>query len=169
MKDKKAEELRHRTVERQLPTVYRICVNRLSGFDSSRIEDVCQEVFVRWLSTAPAFRNAEHERAWFISVTLNLCTDVMREHSRHPTGSLEECGWMIGDPDADGVLGEREIIRQMLTLPEAYRDVLYLYFVEGYTTPEIAKILNKKANTVRRELARGREMLKKLLKGNDER
>ncbi len=152
-------------VERELPTVWRICVMRLAGFEASSIDDVVQEVFVRWLDTHPDFRSIEHERAWFIRVTINLCTDVYRDASKRAAIPLEECDYLTGCHSADMSIAEHEIIREMLTLPESCRDVVYLYFVEGYNTSEIAKILGRKPNTVRRELARGREKLKTKLKG----
>lgn len=161
-------DMLHKIAERELPMVWRLCVMRLAGFERSSIEDVCQEVFLRWLDVLPEFESEEHERAWFVSVTLNLCTDVFRRASRHPLIPLDSCEYLTGASDVDTTLAEREIIREILALPEASRDVAYLYFVEGYNTSEIAEILGKKPNTVRRELARGRARLQKILKGDME-
>ena len=79
---------------------------------------------------------------------------------------LDECEYLTGSDAADASVSEREILREMLSLPESCRDVVYLYFAEGYNTSEIAKILGRKPNTVRRELARGREKLQEKLKGD---
>ena len=151
--------------ERELPTVWRICVLRLAGFERSSIEDVVQEVFVRWLDTLPEFSSVEHEKAWFIKVACNLCADVYRDASRRASVPLEECEYLTGGDEAEATVAAREILREILTLPESCRDVVYLYYAEGYDTSEIAKILGRKPNTVRRELARGREKLKEKLKG----
>lgn len=151
--------------ERELPTVWRICVLRLAGFERSSIEDVVQEVFVRWLDMLPEFSSVEHEKAWFIKVACNLCTDVYRDASRRASVPLEECEYLTGGDAAEAMVAEREILREILSLPESCRDVVYLYYAEGYNTAEIAKILGRKPNTVRRELARGREKLKEKLKG----
>ena len=152
--------------ERELPTVWRICVLRLAGFERSSIEDVVQEVFVRWLDTQPVFASVEHEKAWFIKVACNLCADVYRDAARRASVPLDECEYLTGNSTADASVSEREILREMLSLPESCRDVVYLYFAEGYNTSEIAKILGRKPNTVRRELARGREKLQEKLKGD---
>ena len=151
--------------ERELPTVWRICVLRLAGFERSSIEDVVQEVFVRWLDTLPEFSSVEHEKAWFIKVACNLCADVYRDASRRASVPLEECEYLTGGVAAESTVAEREILREILALPESCRDVVYLYYAEGYNTAEIAKLLGRKPNTVRRELARGREKLKEKLKG----
>lgn len=158
----------HAIAERELPTVWRICVMRLAGFERSSIEDVVQEVFVRWLGTMPDFASLEHERAWFIRVAVNCCTDVMRDAVRRASVPLEECDYLAGGETAEDALMERELLREILSLPEACRDVVYLYYAEGYNTTEIAKILGRKPNTVRRELARGREKLREKLKGESE-
>ncbi len=154
---------RQQVVDRELDTVWRLCVMRLSGFERSSVEDVTQEVFLRWLDSGVEFESETHERAWFIRTTLNICTDVFRDASRHARLPLEECEYLVGSSDADDSLAEREIIREMLALPESMRDVVYLYFVLGYDTNEIAKILKRLPNTVRRQLARGREQLRDIL------
>lgn len=61
---------------------------------------------------------------------------------------------------------EREelgIMEELCRLPKDYRNILYLYYYEGYTIKEIAGILGKKQNTVNSKLTRGRRKLKKLL------
>ena len=49
-------------------------------------------------------------------------------------------------------------------LPEKYREVLHLYYQEGYPTKEISKILNRNESSIRSDLKRGREALKQELK-----
>ncbi|MBO5274892.1 MAG: RNA polymerase sigma factor [Clostridia bacterium] len=158
---------RHETVERMLPTVWRLCVMRLAGAESSSIEDAVQEVFLRWLESGRHFDSAEHEKAWFIRVACNVCTDIYRDRSRRAAIPLEECEYLMGSNTAEDAASEHEIIREVLALPTAYRDVIYLYCVEGYDTNEIAGILGRKPNTVRRELARGRKKLQAKLKGEE--
>ena len=49
-------------------------------------------------------------------------------------------------------------------LPDKYREIVHLFYHEGYQTAQIAKILDMKESTVRSNLARGREKLKTVLK-----
>ena len=49
-------------------------------------------------------------------------------------------------------------------LPVKYREVVHLFYHEGYSTAEIARILDRKETTVRSDLSRGREQLKTVLK-----
>ena len=50
-------------------------------------------------------------------------------------------------------------------LPEKYRQVIYLHYIEGYSTAEIGQLLNRRQNTVLSQLSRGRNLLKHTLKG----
>ena len=53
-------------------------------------------------------------------------------------------------------------------LPVRYREVIHLFYHEGYSTAQIAKILNRRESTVRSHLRRGRDKLRELLKGRDD-
>ena len=50
------------------------------------------------------------------------------------------------------------------SLPEKYSEVIHLYYQEGYSTADMAAILNKKESTVRSDLKRARDKLKEILK-----
>lgn len=59
----------------------------------------------------------------------------------------------------------REVLEAVLSLPEKYKDVVYLYYYEGYKAEEISKLLGKNVNTVYTLLTRARNLLKEKLKG----
>ena len=159
------EKEKNEVVERELKMVWQICVTRLCGYEVSSIEDVCQEVFMRWLDSGKEFDSPEHEKAWFIRTTLNCCTDVFRAAKKAPL-PLDECEYLIGSGSADERLAASEIIKEILSLPEAERDAAYLSFVEGYSADEIAKLLGKLPQTIRKRLSRAREKLRIVLKGD---
>ena len=56
-----------------------------------------------------------------------------------------------------------EVLEHVLSLPQKYKDVVYLHYYEGYSAVEIAKMLHKSVNTVYTHLARARSMLKERL------
>lgn len=53
----------------------------------------------------------------------------------------------------------------VLELPQKYRAVIHLFYYEGFSVAEIAKVLETKESTIKSQLHRGREMLKEKLKG----
>ena len=60
-------------------------------------EDVCQEVLLRLLRRREPFESAEHERAWVVRVTANLCRDLLRRRASHLTVALSAAGELIAD------------------------------------------------------------------------
>lgn len=59
----------------------------------------------------------------------------------------------------------RAVLQAVQALPAAYRDVVYLHYYEGYTAPEIARILGKNVNTIYTRLTRARGLLRQTLGG----
>lgn len=66
----------------------------------------------------------------------------------------------------NGIEPSGKVVSKLLSLPEKYKTVLYLYYLEEYTVKEIAEILGRKESTVQTQLFRGRKRLKMDLGGN---
>lgn len=136
-------------------TVYRVALHNTVNFSDA--EDVTQEVFIKLLETNKAFRDSEHLKAWLIRVTVNLCRDKMKRMSRETL--VEDVVYKNSDE------AETDILKAVKSLPENYRNTIYLHYYEGYTAKEIGRILDAKENTVLSWLSRGREALRKELDG----
>ena len=143
-----------RLVSAYADALYRLCLVRLQN--AADAEDAVQETFLRYLSKKPVFESAEHEKAWLLKVALNVCRDMGRARSRHPTVDLSELELAAPEPE-DG-----RILDTLLKLPDKYRVVLTLYYAEGYQTEEIAGIVGKTVSAVKMRLKKGRELLKTL-------
>lgn len=61
----------------------------------------------------------------------------------------------------------KEVLEAVISLPQKYRDVVYLHYYEGYTAPEISHILGKKVNTIYTLLTRSKKMLREKLGGDE--
>lgn len=137
--------------------VRRICYMYLHNRDD--IEDVFQEVFLKLLQTDITFENAEHEKAWLCRITINKCKDFCKTFWKKNVESIEDKEIPFEDKT------ESDLMLAVLSLPDKYKDVIYLFYYEGYTAVEIAKVLNQKENTVYSNLHRARELLKQKLGG----
>ena len=62
---------------------------------------------------------------------------------------------------------DHKVLEAVLSLPVRYKDAVYLHYYEGYTAPEIAKILGKNVNTIYTLLNRARQLLREKLGGDD--
>ncbi|MEG0616359.1 MAG: sigma-70 family RNA polymerase sigma factor [Oscillospiraceae bacterium] len=149
-----------RAVEQYADIIRRICFLHLKN--RSDTEDISQNVFLKYLLYSGAFESAEHEKAWIIRVTVNACKDYLKSLWRHPTTPLEfisEEALTISDEQG-------EVLHTVISLPPKYKDVIYLFYYEGYSAVEIAKILGKNENTVYSLMGRGRALLKEKLGGD---
>ena len=125
----------------------------------SDAEEVLQDTLVQFLKTAPEFESENHEKAWLLRVAANLSKNRIRYNKLRETDELNE----------ELVAEEREdlsfVWEAVKSLPVKYREVIHLFYHEGYQTAQIAKVLGRNESTVRSDLRRGREKLKEVLKG----
>ncbi len=140
-------------VEKYSDMIIRIAYQNLKN--QSDAEDVAQEVFLK-LMREEEFEDEGHRKAWLIRVTINLCKDVNKSAWNRKTEGLIET-WETVDREQLRVLDE------LWELPKDYRNVVYLYYYEELTIPEIAKIIKRKENTVSSWLTRARKKLKTIL------
>ena len=154
----RSERETNEAIERYGDTVRRLCMLHLKN--EADTQDIFQTVFLKYLLHTADFESREHEKAWFIRVTINACRDVLRSVFRRRTVSLEEVRDLPA-PEGEG----GDVLRAVLSLPRKYREVVYLHYYEGYTAPEIGDILGRNVNTVYTDLTRAREKLRSMLGG----
>lgn len=157
----RSEEEASRAIDLYGDTVKRICMLHLKNYSDT--EDIFQTVFLKYVLHAPVFDSSKHERAWIIRVTINACKDLLKSFFRSRTVSLDE----LVEKPSQMPQDNREVLEAVLELPAKYRDVVYLYYYEEYTAPEIGRILGKKENTVYTLLKRARKILKDKLGGDE--
>ena len=139
--------------ERNVDTVYRICYSYLKN--KSDAEDIVQETFIRLLRKEIKFENYNHEKAWLIVTASNLCKNSLKSW-KSKVDNIED--YNLTNQNEENNIDET--LHIVLNLPNKYKTTIYLYYYEGYSSIEIAKITGKKESTVRSQLKRGREILK---------
>lgn len=145
------------------PAVWRVCVTFFPQKQDA--QDAFQDTFLKYaLAETTDFKDGEHRKAWLIKVASNVCRDMLRAayRSNQPLDSDSE---NIADPSSEDVPGSKmgEIIDAFRALDDPPRFPLYLALYEGYTAPEIAKIVDAPVNTVYSWISRGKNMLKEAL------
>lgn len=121
-------------------------------------EDICQTVFLKYLTSVPAFDSPEHEKAWIIRTAINTCKDHLKSAFFRRTVPLEEAA-AVAVPQAP----QTHLLDAMKDLPENQRISIYLYYYEDYSAREIGQLLRKSEHTVNQYLSRGRRKLWKIL------
>ena len=112
-----------RVVKQYGDMLYRLCLVALGS--RADAEDAVQDTLLRYLQKAPAFASREHEKAWLLRVAANRCRDLRRFRLRHPHTGLEEVAGRCAEP------GDRTVLEALMSLPEKFRVVLLLHYVEG--------------------------------------
>jgi RNA polymerase sigma-70 factor (ECF subfamily) len=123
-------------------------------------EDIVQEAFLRAYEKAPEFKSEEHENAWLIRVTVNLC----KSHLRSPWHKRTE---QLLDTYPAAVPDQQELLEQIMALSPKYRIAIHLFYYEGYSLKDISELTGQKEATVRSHLTRARQKLRSVLKEDD--
>lgn len=138
--------------------IYRIAVT-ITG-NRADAEDVFQETFLRLVKYQDKIQSEEHLKAWLIRVASNcaktIVTNSWNRKTQGITEELEEKGQMKE-------LFVPSLVTELQQLPSKYSLALYLYYYEGYSVKEISLLLEKKENSVKTLLNRGRHLLRKRL------
>lgn len=146
---------------KQYTLVYRVAFMQMKGHADA--EDALQEVFLRLLKYQPQFESEEHEKAWFIRTTMNICKDILKSKWHSSTVSIEKIQESEKKYFQLPHVKEDETLWAVLELPEKYKSCLYFFYYEDYSIKEIAQLMQIPENTVKTNLKRGREMLKAAL------
>ena len=123
-------------------------------------DDVVQDVFLKLYTYTGTFDSEEHIKAWLIRCAVNRCKDILHSAWRRFSAPLDAASDLVHD---DRIGEESEVYGMLRKLGSNNRVVLYLYYYEGYSTEEIARMLGISVIAVTSRLKRGRQQLKKLL------
>ena len=116
-------------------------------------------MFLKYVLSSVSFESEEHEKAWFIRVTINACKDLLKSFFHRHTISLDD----VTERPAELPPDYRDVWEAVISLPEKYRDVVYLHYYEGCTAPQISRILGKNVHTIYTLLTRSKQMLREKL------
>ncbi|OGO90045.1 MAG: hypothetical protein A2Y17_07775 [Clostridiales bacterium GWF2_38_85] len=145
-------------VNRHADMVYKICISHLISIDASAVDDAFQNTFLKYVKYSPKFKDFNSEKAWFIRCAINECINIYRERKRHsyiPLSKIENnlTYNIVSESDSD-------LLSKLWALPNKYKDVMHLYYIEEQSANEIAKTLKISVPSVCQRLKRGREKLR---------
>lgn len=149
----KNEQLFETVYSNYADMVYRLALSYLNHKEDA--EDVAQDVFTKYMCGLHLPMDKEHEKAWFIRVTINQCHDSLRRKKHRTHISLEETENLGYEQEMPFMLQET-----LKKLPKKYKSVIILHYLEGFSVQEIAKICKISVSATKMRLSRGRELLK---------
>ena len=151
-------ELLENIYERHANMLYKLCMSYMKN--PAEAEDAVADVFVKLLEKSVEFKNSEHEKAWLLRTAVNLCKDRLKHWWRRRE-DIDDYSHLASGKD---YFSEDDTLRAVLDLPVRLKADVYLHYYEGYTTAEIAKLLNKPQSTVLSHLREARIILREALK-----
>lgn len=148
--------------------VLRVCYFYLS--DREKAEDVCQDVFVRLMTTHPLLQPGR-EKSWLLKVALNRCRDLWRGAWLKRVIVGGPTFELIPAPDEFSRRDDQQAMMAAINqLPATFKEVILLHYYQGMNIAEIAQMLELPEGTISSRLSRGRKKLESiLLKGGDAR
>lgn len=145
-----------RFVEAYADAIFRLCLTySLTREDA---QDICQDIFLTLLEDDRQFEDGEHEKAFVLRCAVNACKDLLKSASRRRTVSMDQAELLPAPEREDS--GLPEAIR---ALPRHYGAALYLFYYEGYSLDEIARLCGCTPAAARKRLSRARKLLAKRL------
>lgn len=154
--------------------VFQLCFRMLGN--RHEVEDMAQEAFVRAYVNIHSFNTQMKFSTWLYRIATNLCIDRIRKKKPDYYLDAEIAGTdgldMYSQVAADTQKPEDEveslelqetIQREILKLPEKYRSVIVLKYIEELSLKEISEILDMPIGTIKTRIHRGREALRKQL------
>ena len=151
-----------RTAGQQMDAIFRLAFSCLKSRTDA--DDVTQTVLLRLYERQRPFESDNHLRHWLIRVTLNECKRYWRSPWRRTEDFDSYAGTLTFEAPRDG-----ELFEAVMALDGKYRVVIWLYYYEGYTIAEIARLLHLPGGTVGTRLKRARERLRGMLSEEAER
>lgn len=143
--------------EKYMDTIYRVAYSWTKNPDDAN--DVTQDVLIQLYKTPKEFESDTHLKNWLIRVTVNQCKMLFRS-PRNKTEDIGQYADTLGFEEESHL----DLFQAVMNLHKKYRVPLLLFYYEGYSTAEIAAILNIPQKTVSTRLFRAKAKLKDYLK-----
>ncbi len=119
-------------------------------------EDAVSEAVVRSMTDIGKLRSEDKLKQWLLRITANCCYDLMRRKRREEaTDDMGRFDAPVCETPAEGT-----VYGHITRLKPVFRQVLILYYYEGFLAKEIAQVLGISVSTVLMRLSRGRQKLK---------
>lgn len=126
-------------------------------------EDALQDSWMNIIRSFEAVkvRPRDEIEGYLVTVVTNAARDIFRKETH--TDPLPG-DWEGPDPRAEEATGYRALVEIIRSMPEQYREILELKFVQEWSNKEIAARLHMNESTVASRVERGRALLKKVLR-----
>lgn len=133
-------------------SLYRIARSYLpSDADAA---DAVQEALVRAWEKRNGLREIQYFRTWLTRIVINACKDQLKKHRRAQTAAAEQIAAQSAKTTDDTLHSALKSLGPKYSVP------LTLFYLDGYSIAEIAKLLALPQGTVKNRLFRAKQKLR---------
>lgn len=162
-------------VELYKDKVFQLCYRMLGNRHEA--EDMAQEAFIRAYVNIARFNLELKFSTWIYRIATNLCIDRIRKKKPDFYLDAEVSGTdgltmysqvsahtNLPEDDLESMELQATIQREISRLPEKYRSVIVLKYIEELSLKDISEVLDMPLGTVKTRIHRGREALRRQLR-----
>ena len=139
-------------------------VARLIDNDQDR-EELCQDVFVKVFEKLNSFNFDSKLSTWIVTIAYRMAINFLKKKKRNfYEEDLDKVSFEVGQIDSkyEDTDFAHFIHQLILQMPDTYRSVLTLFYLDGFSYPEIVDITGMPEGTIKNYLFRARKKLKEL-------
>jgi RNA polymerase sigma-70 factor (ECF subfamily) len=149
--------------------IFRYCLLRVS--DREIAKDLTQDTFLKVWQFAGKGEEVQNPRALMFTTARNLIIDYYRKKKSSSLDNLMEQGFDVGADIGENIIDKidgEKALALLGTIPEKYRDAIYLQYVEGLSVKEIAEVTEESENNISVRIHRGLQKLRSLLREQEQ-
>ena len=143
--------------------------NALRGFllalccgNKSDADDLAQDTLVKAYLSSAGYQNKKNFHSWLFKIAYN--TFLNHRASCRTMETLDDARTFVSTKTADEGFNHQDLYLALSILPPKERSAITLYYLNGYDIKEIATITEASVDAVKKQLSRGRDKLKEVLK-----
>ena len=142
-------------------SVFRLCMSFMKN--EADAADAAEETFLKWLEHSGDPKDQRYGEAWLIVTAGNYCRDQLRRRKRFGQADISEA-YELSAPDTSE--RDRELMSAVMALPEKYKTVVFLFYYKDMTVEHISEAAGIRKSTVRSQLSRARQLLRRTIGGD---
>ena len=126
--------------------------------NKSDADDLAQDTLVKAYLSLTGYQDKGHFRSWLFKIAHNTFLNHMVR--QRTTESIDEARTLVSNTAADSSFEHQDLYMALRALPPKERSAITLFYLNGYSIKDIAKITDASEGAVKTQLSRGRDKLK---------